>query len=163
MSDQQPPPPPPPYGGYPGGGPSAADAELPGLGKRFLARLLDGLLVGLPVGAVVGTFGLWRGPFVSSLIVAAAHFGYFVWMEGTRGQTVGKQVLQMHVVRVDGQPMDADAAMRRNWWLLLGIVGVLGSLAEVVVVIVIVITILSDARGEGFHDRMAGTIVLNAA
>ena len=135
--------------------------EPPGLGKRIVARLLDGLIVGIPVGILVALAGIMPTSFLGGLLVDAAHFGYFVWLEGTRGQTVGKKVLGMRVVRPDGRTADMESAVRRNWWLLLGIFGLIGSVVELAVVLGIMVTIASDTRGQGFHDRMADAIVVD--
>lgn len=157
-----PPPPPPPGNSGFGAGEGLQAGTLPGLLQRFLARLVDGLLVAVAVAIVIAILGLAPWDLGGTVISAAAQFAYFVYLEGTRGQTFGKQWLGMRVVRVDGSPMDYDAAMRRNWWVLLSIIPFLGGLAQFVVAIAIAITVNSDARNEGFHDKMAGTAVVAA-
>jgi uncharacterized RDD family membrane protein YckC len=39
---------------------------------------------------------------------------YFVYMEGTYGQTIGKRLMGIVVVREDGSPLDMRAAAIRN-------------------------------------------------
>jgi uncharacterized RDD family membrane protein YckC len=40
--------------------------------------------------------------------------GYFALMEGSRGQTIGKMITKIKVVREDGRPIDMNQALVRN-------------------------------------------------
>jgi uncharacterized RDD family membrane protein YckC len=176
------PPPPPPGAGY--GAPPAGDPYQPapgygvppaaanpfgGVGKRLLARIIDGLLVGIPLSILLSVLpGVRLGGLVSNAVIGIASFAYFVFMETSKGATFGKQWLGMSVADQNGSsPITTDASFRRNWWMLLGVVGgipvigLLASLASLVIVIVIAVTISSDARNQGFHDKMGKTLVLD--
>ncbi|MGQ0466394.1 MAG: RDD family protein [Sporichthyaceae bacterium] len=79
--------------------------EPGGMGERFLARLIDGLLAlgaGLLVaGLVIGVFGLANGSVSPEIAIGGALLGYLVWMAGgllypiamlaKNGQTIGKR------------------------------------------------------------------------
>jgi uncharacterized RDD family membrane protein YckC len=153
------PPPPPPGGGY------------GGLGKRFGARLIDYLLVGIPVTIVVALLpGIPVGGLISNVVVAAAVFVYFLFLETSQGATFGKQWLKMAVTdESGGSPISMDASMRRNWWVLLGalqgiaVIGLLASLASLAIVIIIAVTISSDGRNQGWHDKLGSTLVVDRA
>lgn len=157
----------PPAGGMPGGG-SPGTRAYAGLGQRFVARLLDGILV-----AAVTSIVLFLIPGISSTgVVGGALSGlagllYFIVMETSRGATVGKQVMGLRVTDVDGRsPISTDASFRRNAWMLLGLlngiplIGWLAGLASLAIVIVIAVTISNDDRNQGLHDQFAHTLVV---
>lgn len=178
---------PPPYGappGYPtsGYGPSPTGSARPAdLGVRFLARVID-LLVLLVVNIVVGlilvagAFGLNGGSFddfgyggsyaynaVDGLVGAAISLAYFALMEARTGQTVGKMLLGLRTNGPDGRPPTLEMAVRRNFWVALGALAVVpvigsavGSIAQLVIAIVIMVTISQSPTREGWHDRFAG-------
>jgi uncharacterized RDD family membrane protein YckC len=138
-----------------------------GLGRRFAARLLDVLLVFLPVSlllAVAGlpppTFGLGgTEAWLHSAVTALLWAGYYIAFEGTTGATLGKRLLHLKVYRADGHDADITAAATRNLWLLLGLIPWAGGLLQLAAVIVIAVTIATDGQHRGGHDRLAGTIV----
>ena len=166
-----PPPPPPQYGAAPQAPGPQVGAGYGGLGKRFLARLIDGLLVGIPMYIILLVLpGIQPYGLVGYIIMAAAHFAYFLFMETSQGATFGKQWLGMAVRdNSGGAAISMDASMRRNWWILLGalqgipVLGLIASLASLVIVIVIAVTISSDPQRQGFHDKMANTFVVDPA
>jgi uncharacterized RDD family membrane protein YckC len=182
MSEQSPPPPPPPPGQTPPPAyqsPAAVPlAGQPGdLGTRFVARLIDGVLIGITVGAITGILGLaafgmgMRGPAAAamgSLISTAIALGYYVFMESTQGQTVGKMILKLRVQNLEGQNPTIEQALKRNAWVaisLIGIVPLLGGfiagVASLAAVIYIAVTISNDAETRrGWHDRFGDTRVV---
>ena len=106
----------PPYGQqqppYAQQAPSYSQVGQPAdLGTRVLARLIDFVLLGVVTGIIYFIFSLfavrniWTGqvsfwPFaVSSLLSAVISLGYFVLMESSRGQTVGKMLLKVKIGR----------------------------------------------------------------
>jgi uncharacterized RDD family membrane protein YckC len=149
------------------------------LGKRFIAALIDFLLAG--VVSVV--------PFVGPIVGGA----YVLVRDGldldfARRRSIGKQVMKLRLVRLDGQTMNLETSLRRNLplcigyvalsftsiWLeiknapLLGgatalIVGLVLGLVGVVVAIIEVIKVLTDAEGRRFGDVFAGTKVIEVA
>jgi uncharacterized RDD family membrane protein YckC len=195
------PPPPPPEGTAPGGQPGYGQAPVgqpgygsgPGygappsgvgqpadLGMRFLARLIDFVLVGI-VNAiisavlVVGILGLNGGSYgfstgasfaagaISSVISAALYLGYFTLMEAKNGQTVGKLLLKLQTQGPAGATPTTEEALRRNFWVALGILGVIpvlggviGGLAQLAIMIVIAVTIHNSPTRQGWHDGIAG-------
>ena len=77
----------------------------------------------------------------------------------TRGQTVGKRVLHIKVVRItDGRPPDWTASIMRY---LLPILPALVPLPGVWLLspVVYLVAILNPLR-QGWHDRAAGTVVI---
>ena len=178
------PPPAPAPSGEPGYG---YGAPAPGVGRpadllmRFLARLIDFILLGIVNGIIVSllvagalglnggnTYGFGRGVgyaagAISAVISAVLYLGYFTLMESRKGQTVGKMLLKLQTQGPGGARPTTEQALRRNFWVALGILGVIpviggliGSLAELVIVIVIAVTINNSPVREGWHDKIAG-------
>ena len=201
-SSYQPPPPPEgqapgaPPGGQPGGQPTYGmpPAGQPGYGygppsgvgqpadllMRFLARLIDFVLIGI-VNAiisailVVGILGLNGGGYgfsmgasfasgaISAIISATLSLGYFTLMESRNGQTVGKMLLKLQTQGPSGATPTTEEALKRNAWVALGILGVIpivggliGGLATLAIVIVIAVTINNSPTKQGWHDEFAG-------
>lgn len=137
-----------------------------GLGKRFLGRFLDGLIVGIPMAIIVGIIpGVSVGGFLGSILTTFAGFAYFVYLEANQGATLAKNLLNMRVESSTGGNLTIDQAVRRNAWVLIGllsgipVIGILASLASIAIVIYIAITINSDDRNQGWHDKLADALV----
>jgi uncharacterized RDD family membrane protein YckC len=173
VSDLPPPPPPPPPGSQPppppgGGYGYGPQPQKAGPWIRLLARIIDGFVLFIPaliVSAIVGGGGANRfetggSAFVATAISTIIGFAYYVWLESSRGQTLGKMALSLKAHGPDGALPTTEQAMKRNAWYLLGIIPVLGSLAQLVIVIAIAVTISNDPQGRGLHDNFAGGTVV---
>jgi uncharacterized RDD family membrane protein YckC len=172
----EPPPAPdqPPYGAAPVGQHPA------GLFDRFVARLIDGILVGVvnavivtvivigvimgeSGGAMMGTGGSFAVSAVAALLSTAISLGYFAYMESSRGQTVGKMVMKLHTIGPNGGNPTMEQAIRRNSWLALGLLGIIpilgliAGLAQLVAAIMIAVGINNDPiNRQAWHDHFAG-------
>ncbi len=124
--------------------------------KRILARLVDGL--------VVWAFALVLPP--AGILVGLLYFA--VADSFQKGQSLGKMVFGLEVVRSDGSPCDLKASIYRNipfelallfaaipllGWILLVIAGIPILLIELWLVI-------ADHNGSRLGDRIAGTTVI---
>lgn len=182
-----PPPPPPPYQQQPYQQQSyqqpPTTAGQPGdLGSRFLARIIDGILVGVVGGVVFGVLGVaaWGiggngGSYffgvLSTIASTALALGYYAFMESSRGQTVGKMVMKLRVQNLEGQNPTMEQAIKRNSWIALSLIGILpilggfiGGLASLAAVIYIAVTINSDTvTRRGWHDQFGTTRVVRTA
>jgi uncharacterized RDD family membrane protein YckC len=152
--------PPPPVSGNAGYG---MGSQLPGgvqpgsLGMRFLARLIDGVIIAI-VSAIIWAIAPdgFVGQVIFGLATAVLGFAYFVYFESSRGQTFGKQILGLRTLgAAGGNPTQAEAA-KRNAFMLLNIVPLLGGLLVIVAYIVIAVTINSSPTKQGKHDEIAG-------
>jgi len=146
--------------------PDGVDASgEPDKATRFLAFLIDGLIAG----------GLSALPLIGGLVGAA----YFVLRDGLDvdfmpGRSLGKQVLDIDVVRLDGRPMDLETSLRRNWMWGLGPVAAIAaafpifggffrglvSLFGLVVGLYEVYRVLTDSEGRRWGDDLAQTQVV---
>jgi uncharacterized RDD family membrane protein YckC len=145
----------------PGGPAPVAGVQPGGLGGRFLARLIDGIMLGI----IQGVISLATGRVVAGIIGGILYLGYYAYMESSQGRTIGKQLMKLRVHGASGGNPSMDEALRRNAWAALGILssipilGILTGLAELVAVIAIAVTINSDALKRGWHDKFANTSV----
>lgn len=143
------------------------------LTTRFLARLVDHILLGIVnfviivplviasaftgVGNGLGMFsGFSAGSLVAAIVTAAITIGYFALMESNMGQTVGKMLIGLKTVGPDGNNPTMEQALKRNAWYALGIVPFLGGLAQLAATIYIAVTINNSATRTGWHDTFAG-------
>lgn len=132
---------------------------------RFLAMLIDGV-VAMALGLV---------PVVGGIAGAA----YFVVRDGLtldfmNERSLGKHLMGLRVVRLDGQPMDIETSARRNW--MWGIGAITAALVYIPIVGWILIPlvalvglaiglyegyrVLTDAEGRRWGDQMAQTKVV---
>ncbi len=87
------------------------------------------------------------GPWWLLWLIALAYFaGMWAW----RGTTVGGTVVGLKVVRLDGRPMSFMVAMVRG----------LGAAFSILVMGLGYLWIAWDAEKQGWHDRIAGTVVV---
>jgi uncharacterized RDD family membrane protein YckC len=130
------------------------------MGKRFGARLIDGILLGIPVGILssvlfeAGTVSASVGQIALQLVFTGI---YETMMIGTRGATLGKQWLGIRVVReADGQLLGIGPAALR--WLIPWI----GILACFVGQLVVFLSPFFDStkRNQGWHDKVAKDLVI---
>jgi uncharacterized RDD family membrane protein YckC len=107
---------------------------------RMGALLLDVVLVGvvLRLSHPLGHFHL----------VVLAAYGALMWK--LRGATVGGMVFDLHVVRLDGRPVDWETS----------IVRALGCFLSLAVVGLGFIWIAFDDANQAWHDKIAGTVVV---
>ena len=155
-----PPPPPNPYGtpgGYPSTPPVGWGAQPGGLGIRWGARIIDGILVGILAWLLAAVFGASSNIMVTGLFSGLLMFVYFVAMEVTQGRTLGKAMLGLRVHGPGGaQKPDLKQSAIRNSFTLLTIVPYVGGLLAVIAYIVIAVTINNSPTKEGKHDELAG-------
>ena len=164
MTSDYPPPPPPPPGppsgqyGYPGSYPPPGGGQQPGgLGLRFAARIIDGLIVAIVGGIIVYAIGMSSNVLITGLFSGLLMFVYFVAMEVTQGGTLGKKLLGLSVHGPGGAAKpDAKQSAIRNSWTLLPIIPYLGGLLAVIAYVIIAVTINSSPTKQGKHDELAG-------
>lgn len=139
--------------------------EFGGPGERLIAYIVDVLITGVLVIAIVILAGLVvgagaaggsgllaaAGVFVILMAVLIVPLAYFPYFWARSGQTPGMRMFGLHVVRdSDGGPIGAGTAILRliGYWVS-GLVFYLGY-----------IWIFIDKRKRGWHDLIAGTVVV---
>jgi len=146
-----------PYG-EPGGYPPPSGGQEPGgLGLRFAARLIDGIIVNVVAFGIALAIGSLTNYWVTGLFSGLLMFLYFLAFESTQGWTPGKKLLGLSVHGPAGAPKpDVQQAAIRNVWTLLNIIPFIGGLLSLAAVIVIAVTINSSPTKQGKHDELAG-------
>jgi uncharacterized RDD family membrane protein YckC len=183
--EQQPSPPPPPPPGPEGGAPEGAAppppwaegeeedplAGMPPLAarwRRLVARIIDALIIGVPVTLVVGlTWGSYDvnntgRSIAQDLVYALVYFVYEALMLTTYGQTVGKMAMKIRVGMLqNGQiPAGAPGWTRAAVYTLPPIVFCCGS----VFWLLNVVWLLWDKPyRQALHDKAANTVVVSTA
>ena len=157
------PPPPNPYGaaggnfaGYPQIGRGYA-SHPGGLGSRWGARVIDGILVTIVAWVLAAVIGSSSSIMVTGLFTGVLMFAYFVAMEVAQGRSLGKRLLGLSVRGAGGAPKpDLKQSAIRNAWTLLPVIPYIGGLLGVIAIIVIAVTISNSPTKQGKHDELAG-------
>ena len=133
-----------PYG-EPGGYPPPPGGQEPGgLGLRFVARLIDGIIVNVVAFVLAFAIGSVSNYWVTGLFSGLLMFLYFLAFESTQGWTPGKKLLGLSVHGPGGAPKpDVQQSAIRNVWTLLPIVPFIGGLLGA----------RRDHRHRGDHQR----------
>ena len=129
---------------------------------RFLAALVNGLL-GIPL-SVAGVYMLTQKQMPSPVLLAfvilytAALLAIDLTLLHKYGQTIGKRVLNIKIVRKDG----SRASLGRIFWLRIVLNGIIGWIPYLRIYgLVDVLFIFSESR-RCIHDYIADTIVVTA-
>lgn len=136
----------------------ASGARAGGLGARFLARLVDGVLVNVVV--FLASLLLLGGDYwwlVTGLFSGVLMFAYFVLFEVSQGASPGKRLLGLSVHgRYGAARPDITQSAIRNSFTLLPVVPYLGPLLAFIAYVVIAVTISGSPTKQGKHDELAG-------
>ncbi len=134
--------------------------EYEGIGIRALSIILDSIILSIfffPLGYThTGYFPYevyGRGAFLIFNSTAIISLAYFIILEGLMGQTIGKLITGIKVVKTNGDPCDFEASFVRN---ILRIVDIIFAY------IVGAVLIARSDKNQRFGDRVADTVVINA-
>lgn len=121
--------------------------ELAGIGVRFVAALIDGIIVLVVLGLLSG-IGL--GTNLITILEIALSIGYFGYFEGSPSQaTFGKQAMGLKVVDMDGSPLGQKAWTRAGMRVVSGLIILIGFL----------LAFFNDQK-QTLHDKIAGSLVV---
>ncbi|MBN2336047.1 RDD family protein [Candidatus Bathyarchaeota archaeon] len=130
-----------------------SELELATWGERFLAWIIDAILVGIVVGMFTWPLHMWSWthpvPFLDLGIKNVFLFLYWAYLEGTQGQSLGKRALRIKVVDLNGEPID----MSRSLYQAIG-KAFLGPLD------VIIGWLLYQEKQQRLFNFLSGTIVV---
>jgi uncharacterized RDD family membrane protein YckC len=125
---------------------SIYNAQLADTGTRLLAIFIDGLILGFITGLLFGAAREVGGgiSFVLTLV-----YNWFFWTQWD-GQTPGKRLLGLRVVKADGSEIrTTDALIRATGYYVNTMFFMIGW-----------IWALFDEQKRGWHDLLAGTVVI---
>ncbi len=142
-------------------------ANLAGVSNRIVAVIVDHIILAVITFALAMPFGLLNystasmmDPFAAigamagySAISVAIFLLYFTYFEGTSGQTLGKRLVSIKVVKENGKKMTyADAFIRSILRIVDGIAAYLIGF----------IVVLASEKKQRVGDMAAGTLVVKA-
>ncbi len=118
-----------------------------GFWQRVGAALIDGILLGLVAGIL---FAVLKD--AGYLVAIVLQGGYYTFFEGgPKGQTPGKQALNLRVVSIDtGESIGHNRAFIR--WL--------SSLLSALALYLGYLWMLWDPQGQTWHDKFARSVVV---
>ena len=120
---------------------------------RFAALLLDWILIGVVMGLIPDRMFHINVENLTGPLRLALGVTYFAGMIAWRGTTLGGLLLRLQVIRLDGKPLDrATAIVRAVGAILSGVLCGLGWFWA-----------LWDEDKQGWHDKFAGTVVVQVA
>ena len=125
--------------------------EFASIGQRFGAFLVD-LVISMVIvfaGLVVGVL-LYVGGFAAFVFIIA-HFIFVVWLVTTRGQSPGKMAIGIKIVKTDGSSAKLGSVLLRE---------IIGKIVSAIVLLLGFIWILFDGKRQGWHDKIAETVVV---
>ncbi|WOI59218.1 RDD family protein [Streptomyces fradiae] len=149
-------------------------------GKRVLARLVDWLIIAVPLGLLGIPFGVYDrvgdetgdfndiwvssgggGQWLFQLISIVAYIGYDTYMTAKRnGQTLGKRMTGLRVAMLnDGSVPPVSAALTRAVVLWLPTLICCACLWPLLLLVLILV---DKPYKQGLHDKAAKTVVVSA-
>ncbi len=154
--------------------PQAPALQYRSVGIRFIAILIDGIIIGIISGIITAplnvpmvtlsnfTNGNFQNVSVAPSGVASAGglisviiiFLYFTLLQGAYGQTVGKMAVKIKVVKEDGTKISYVDAFVRTLLLYVDFIPVLFLLGAIL--------IWTSDKKQRLGDRSARTIVVSA-
>jgi uncharacterized RDD family membrane protein YckC len=161
----------PPNNPYPSAPPIAepygaqTQGALAGRGQRFLAALVDGIILNVIAAAItipaLGTSG-FSGSMGTRLsangITAVLSILYFGFQHGTWGQSLGKRVLKIRVVReADAGRISMGTAFGRVLFTY-----VISAITIGIFSLIDALWIFGNDRKQCLHDKVVKTVVVNA-
>jgi uncharacterized RDD family membrane protein YckC len=151
----------------------ALELPLAGIGSRFLGLVIDTLIqfvlyiigafaVGFSA-ALAGAVGIGRylrwipvswAPAIAILFMFSVYWGYFAFFEIIwKGQTPGKRLAKIRVIKESGRPINAYEAIARNLLRAIdGLPGVYG---------VGIVCMMLNSQNRRLGDYVAGTVVVH--
>lgn len=121
---------------------------LASISSRLIALIVDNVILAI-VGALLLGVGRETGGGLTFLIGLIYHW-YF--LSRRDGQTLGKQMMNIRVIKTDGSGLtDTDAALRYVGYYINTFVFLIGWLWA-----------LFDANRQGWHDKIVQTYVVEA-
>ncbi|WP_066945770.1 RDD family protein [Microtetraspora fusca] len=178
-----------PYGAPAGAVPTGAPAPLAEWWQRLVARIIDGVIIGIPyfiislvltgilvtapsfdpeTGVLTAGGGVFLAGLLITLLSAAVMSGYEFLLLKQRGQTVGKIVMGIKVVPVGGTlppgGLPADVAVKRAGVLygpqFLRWIPIVGWILSIFSLVNVLWQLWDRPLQQALHDKAAGTVVV---
>lgn len=133
------------------------EMDYQGVWTRFIAISIDSIILYIILFIILFAMpfiGLyldrdWIWPFF-----LVSWLGYFVLLEGFKGQTIGKMITKIKVVKDDGTPCDLQAAFMRNAIRFIDMLPFMYIIGAV--------SMIYSKKEQRLGDRAAKTVVIKA-
>ena len=152
--------------------------EYAGFGERAIAMIIDSILIGVMQSIIMGIFTavlgaagvlfvnpetatneapagfiavLLGGTVLIILVSMTISYGYFVFLTGYKGATIGKMIMKLEVVDEDYQRVSYSKAFVRE---------VIGKMIEGFIFFLGYFLVLFDEQKQSLHDKIAKTYVI---
>lgn len=133
-----------------------------GVGIRFVAILIDSIILWIIIAILGAILGVGNNMNVNgmypyyglgwySILGFIIYIGYYTLLEGSRGQTIGKMITRIKVVREDGRPIDMGTAFIRN---------ILRVIDGLILYVIGALLIWTSPKKQRLGDRVAKTVVV---
>lgn len=127
---------------------SAVRPAFASTGSRLVALIVDGMVMGAITGLLYSLIGNLPQEGLITFLLTMGYQAYF--LTHYQGQTPGKMLLGIRVVKTDGSPLTSSDAVVRTLgytlnWITLGIGWWMA---------------FGDEHHQGLHDRLANTYVV---
>ncbi len=119
--------------------------QLADIGTRTLALFVDGAILSI-IGSI-SFVSAWQTGIGASFIIGLI-YSWFFWTRN-HGQTPGKMLMKIRVIKTDGNPITDSDALIRYFGYLINDVLFIGWLWA-----------FFDENKQGLHDKMAQTYVV---
>lgn len=142
--------------------------QVAGIGSRFLATIIDTLLIGLLQVVVILVLVLimramdgagWTDQLsgwiiaIFGVVITIFYWGYYVFFEMLwNGQTPGKRWVSLRVIRADGTPITLSESLIRNLVRLIDFMPAAYGVG--------IVTMFIDKQSRRLGDLAAGTLVV---
>lgn len=124
--------------------------QYAGFWKRFGAYIIDAIIIGAANGVITTVVSNSIVTAITGIVISA---GYFIYLESSEKQaTVGKMVLGMKVVDMDGNRIAPEKAAIRY----------LGKILSAVILLIGYFMAGFTEKKQALHDILAKTLVVNA-
>jgi uncharacterized RDD family membrane protein YckC len=158
---------PPPVSAPVAAGAPLTDTPYAGVLIRFAAAFIDSIILGIVssvIGFILGMLaGLTGGDstvvsivsILSSILQFAIYIAYSVYFIGSKGQTPGKMVMKIKVIKLEDKsvPGYTSAFLRE----------IVGKIASSIVLSLGYFWAIWDPKKQTWHDKIAGTVVVKTS
>lgn len=130
------------------GGGGVQSGPRASFGVRFVAALIDTILLGV----IGGVIGLIFRPVIGSIIQVLLGLAYYSYLEGSpSGQTIGKRAMNIRVIDfAGGGPIGPGRALLRY----------VGRIVSAIPCLLGYLWMLWDSEKQTWHDKIATTVVV---
>ena len=126
------------------------EKKVAGFWIRFLASFIDGIILFIIGWIIAWVIGISQvGTYINWLICIAYTIGFWTW----RGQTPGKMIVGIKIIKTDESPIGFATAILRY----------IGYVISTIILFIGYFMIAWDSKKQGLHDKIAGTYVIKLA